>query len=80
MSDDNRRPGRRAFLKGGMAGLAGTALLPAFLKGESRDIEIQAGQKAKQLFRPLVSLFSSRGGIVEPIGIVDQIADTEYRV
>ena len=53
MSDDNRRPGRRAFLKGGMAGLAGTALLPAFLKGESRDIEIQAGQKAKQLFRPL---------------------------
>ncbi len=53
MNDDNRGRGRRAFLKGGMAGLAGAAFLPALLKGDSRETGIQAGQKAKQLLRPL---------------------------
>jgi predicted aldo/keto reductase-like oxidoreductase len=53
MIDSNSRRGRRAFLKGGMAGLAGTAFLPAILKGEPRDIETQVGRKAKQIIRPL---------------------------
>lgn len=53
MSRHDGNPGRRTFLKRGMAGLAGAAFLSSLLKGGAREGAAQAGTARKSIERPL---------------------------